>query len=143
MNEIELLRSRFSRRYVTECAPHALERTGLRIQDDHTLVAVSIRHKHFAAIKEGIRGLVQIPGVRVASALIPATDLHEELTFVSKLQKHVVRVSGRKWRAISIIPANPDIPSGIDVDSMFAFRPVVCVVRAAPTRNETSCCIEL
>jgi hypothetical protein len=61
--------------------PHSLECACIRIQHDHTMVAVAVSNEHFVGwrVHERIRGAMQILRVGVSLALVAFSDLHDQL----------------------------------------------------------------
>ena len=124
------------RRLVAECAPHALERAGIRIEDGDAMIAVTVGHEQFVRrrMDPDVRGPMQIRRVGIALALVAVTDLHDELAVLRELQKLVVGNGLESGQAIrgTRVSAEPDEALVVDMDAMLAFRPFIAVAGPTP-----------
>jgi hypothetical protein len=65
--------------------PHPFECSCVRIQHDHSLIAVSIRYKEFTVVEERVGRLMQILCIRIPVALIPMAHLQQEFSSAREL----------------------------------------------------------
>src|SRR6185369_8749207 len=91
VNETELLRRCVRSRRVAECAPHPLECSSLRIQNDYAMITVAIGYEQFAAIEKCIGRLMQILCVRVPGTGVSVSNLEKKLSGCGEFQDHVIR----------------------------------------------------
>src|SRR5580765_2705773 len=98
MDQGELRRARCLIGNVSKRAPHPLEGSVLRIEDDHAVIAITIGDEDFIAVEKCVGGLMQVLRIGVSLARIPVTDLKQKLSSVRKFQKHVVGITWRQWR---------------------------------------------
>src|SRR5207249_9551298 len=74
-------------RFVPKGSPHSLEGAAVRIENNDTMVAVTIGHKQFVGLSQEphIRRTVHIFCVRITLVLIAVADLHHELAVLCEL----------------------------------------------------------
>ena len=74
-------------RLVGEGAPHPLERAAVRVEDDDTVIAVTVGHEHFVGLRMDpyVRRTVHILRVGIALTLVAATNLQHELAVLREL----------------------------------------------------------
>ena len=87
---------------------------------------------------------MQIPGVRVAFALIAMADLQNQLAVLRELQELIVRYRFEarqpiRWAGIS---AEPHEALVVDVNPVLSFGPFVSIAGAAPGFDVIPCCVE-
>src|SRR3989442_1085477 len=133
-------------RFVPKGSPHSLEGAAVRIENDDTMVAVTIGHEQLVGLiqERHIRRTVNSSCVRITLVLIAVADLHHELTVLCELQDLIVGHSLQARQPVSrtIISADPDEAFVVDMDSVLAFGPFIAVTGAAPGLDIGSCCIE-
>ena len=66
---------------VGERAPHPLERSGVRVEHDDAVIAVSVGDEHLVGrgMHPCVGGAMQIPRVGVPLALVAVPDLQDQL----------------------------------------------------------------
>ena len=112
VDETELLLRFLFERLVSKSAPQPFEGTGLRIQNNHSLIAISIRNEQLAAIKVRIRRLVEILRVRVARALIPMADLKRNFPAVVNFRSMSSESPGGNGVPYPLFPPIQTLPFG-------------------------------
>jgi hypothetical protein len=127
-------------RLVAEGAPHAFERTAIRIEHDNAVIAVTVGDKQLIRLlaEPHIRSTVNILRVRISLALVAVPDLHDEFAVLGELQQLIVgnRFEARQTIRWTIVSADPNEAFGIDMDSMLTLRPFKTVSRSAPRLHE-------
>src|SRR5262245_22260585 len=120
---------------VAKRAPHPLEGTGIRIEDDNPSVAVAVGDEQFVGWRmyERVGGLPHVLSVLVALALAFAANLHNEFSVLRELDEVMIG-----WT----IATEPYEPLRISVDSVFSFGPVVARAGTAPASDEVSVLVE-
>src|SRR6516225_10975821 len=133
-------------RPLAEGAPHPLERAGVRIEDDNTMIAVTVRHEQFIGrcMHPGVRGAVHVDRVSIALALVASADLQHELSVGRELQVCIIgnRLEPGQAGGRTIVSADPHEALMVDIDAMLALGPVISAPRAAPGLHEVASRIE-
>ena len=133
-------------RLVGECAPHPLERAGVRVEHRHAVIAVTVGHEQLVGLRmhPHVRRPVDILCVSIALALVAVADLHDELAVLRELQHLVIghRLEPRQSVGGTIVPAHPHEALVVEMDPVLAFGPFIAVARSAPGLDETACRVE-
>ena len=110
------------------------------------MIAVAISYEQFVRRRMDplICRPVQIRRVGITLALVAATDLHDELAVLRKLQQLVIGDRPHSGQAIrrTIDSAQPDEALVINMEAVFSFWPFKAIARTAPGFDEIACRIE-
>ena len=131
-------------RHVAEGAPQSLEGAGVRIEHQHSAVAVPVCHKRLVGLRihEHFTGHLHVFRVLVPAALIPPAELRHEPALGGQLEQHVVR-SGRARRKDRVASADPDVILVVHGNAVLEIRPLVRVRWTAPRLHELPVLVEL
>jgi hypothetical protein len=106
------------------------------------VVAVTVGDEQFVGrlVHPDVGGPVQVGRVVVALALVALADLHDELAVLRELQELIVGDRLEVLDAVgrAVVAAEPDEALVVDVDAVFALRPLVPVPITAPRLDEVA-----
>ena len=131
-------------RLVSERAPHALERTRVRIEHDDSAIAVPVGNHRLVRLlnRLNVCRLVQVLRVLVALAFVAPPDLLHELALARELEQHVVGSRRHPDLHVRVVAPDPDVVLVIDVDSVLGVRPLPLIGGAAPGLQELAVLVE-
>src|SRR4051812_19676371 len=102
----------------------ALVRAGARVEHHHALVAVAVGDVELLRLRihQHMRRPTELRATVGALRLTGTSDLHEEFAVRGELEDLVVLVA---------VAGDPDVAFRVDVDAMFALRPLATASRPA------------
>ncbi len=124
-------------------APMTLVLSGLRVVDDHAVIAISVGNIEFvgSVIDEQFRRAFQIASVIAAFAFVGMTDLHQELAVLREFQNLVV-VKARVVLTLAV-SADPNISLVVYGDAVVRVGPIIALAWATPVADEVALLVEL